>query len=86
MPRKRREDAHAGCTGEPNHNGCANKVSYSGSIAIWRNWRQGWGFIRADQYCTLPPRVTAKLEQQRGVLIEGRAAADRAPSRMIGSV
>lgn len=42
--------------------------SYSGSIAIW-NWRQGWGFIRADPYCVLPPRVTTKLEQQQQAAI-----------------
>lgn len=38
--------------------------AYTGKIAIW-NWRNGWGFIRADQHVMLPPRVTTKLQQQQ---------------------
>jgi len=39
-------------------------ASYQGSVAIW-NWRHGWGFIRADPSCMLPPRVATKLAQQQ---------------------
>mmetsp|Transcript_90589 Transcript_90589/g.157237 ORF Transcript_90589/g.157237 Transcript_90589/m.157237 type:complete len:362 (+) Transcript_90589:112-1197(+) len=38
--------------------------TYHGEVAIW-NWRQGWGFIRADASTVLPPRVSAKLAQQQ---------------------
>jgi cold shock CspA family protein len=46
--------------------------SYSGSVAIW-NWRQGWGFIRADPMTVLPPRVVTKLaQQQQAAIARGR--------------
>jgi cold shock CspA family protein len=46
--------------------------SYSGSVAIW-NWRQGWGFIRADPLTVLPPRVVTKLaQQQQAAIARGR--------------
>jgi len=38
--------------------------SYTGHIAIW-NWRQGWGFIRADPSTVLPPRALSKMHQQQ---------------------
>lgn len=38
--------------------------TYIGDIAIW-NWRQGWGFIKAEASQALPPRVLAKLAQQQ---------------------
>jgi len=38
--------------------------NYSGTVAIW-NWRQGWGFIRADPSSVLPPRIVTKLMQQQ---------------------
>lgn len=46
--------------------------SYSGTVAIW-NWRQGWGFIRADPLTVLPPRVVTKLaQQQQAAIARGR--------------
>lgn len=39
-------------------------AAYTGKIAIW-NWRQGWGFIRADPSTSFPPRVVTKLAQQQ---------------------
>lgn len=47
---------------------------FRGSVGIW-NWRQGWGFIRADPAVEMPPRVLAKLAQQ--------VAAARARGRVI---
>jgi len=45
---------------------------YQGVVAIW-NWRNGWGFIRADPTSVLPPRVVTKLaQQQQAALARGR--------------
>merc|ERR1719291_1079066 len=46
--------------------------NYQGTVAIW-NWRQGWGFIRADPTSVLPPRVVTKLaQQQQAAIARGR--------------
>jgi len=37
--------------------------TYRGEVQMW-NWKQGWGFIKADPSVTLPPNVQAKLTQQ----------------------
>jgi hypothetical protein len=46
--------------------------TYQGVIAVW-NWRNGWGFIRADPTSVLPPRVVTKLaQQQQAAIARGR--------------
>jgi len=47
-------------------------VNYQGSVAIW-NFRQGWGFIKADPATMLPQRVASKLlQQQQAAIARGR--------------
>jgi len=48
--------------------------TFHGEVHMW-NWRQGWGFIKADPATTLPPEVCAKLAQQ------SHSAAERAATR-----
>lgn len=50
--------------------------TFRGEVGIW-NWRQGWGFLRADPSMALPPRVLAKLEhQQQAARQRGKTITD----------
>lgn len=49
---------------------------FRGEVGIW-NWRQGWGFLRADASVMLPPRVLTKLEhQQQAARQRGKTITD----------
>jgi len=48
--------------------------TYRGEVKMW-NWKQGWGFIKADASTALPLNAQAKLKQQT------EAAAQKAASK-----
>lgn len=50
--------------------------TYRGEVQMW-NWRQGWGFIKADASVGLPPNVQAKLTQQTQAALQKAASKGR---------
>lgn len=53
--------------------------TYRGEVQMW-NWKQGWGFIKADASVALPPHVQAKLTQQTQTAQQKAASKGRTGS------
>jgi len=53
--------------------------AFTGEVKLW-NWRQGYGFIKADASVPLPPNVTAKLAEQNAAAAQKATAKGKTPT------